>query len=210
MAWLTTSGYWRTSAGSDRAAFDDACRTPVTCPAGYPSKIARSSAKAIFGAVKGERHPELDDRPPRPQPRDDAVLRRVDRRHVPGAHPGQSHPVWPGDVHDPPAGHMAREGPLGLFLDAGPGGGGDWGELAVQVVHGCPLREPIPRVPGAVSLIASVTGGAVPGPGRSSRKSAAGAKNSPPVMAVEKSRRRSVVPGGLPRNMFWSICSVTD
>ncbi len=36
-----------------------------------------------------------------------------------------------------------------------------------------------------------------------------GTKNIPPVTAVEKSRIRSVLPGGLPMNMLHSICSVT-
>ncbi len=48
------------------------------------------------------------------------------------------------------------------------------------------------------------------GPGGSSRKSALGEKNSVPVIAVEKSRIRSVLPGGLPMNMFTSISSVTE
>jgi hypothetical protein len=46
--------------------------------------------------------------------------------------------------------------------------------------------------------------------GGSSRKSAVGAKNRLPVTAVEKSRIRSYVPGGLPMNMFVSISSITS
>ncbi|GAA2769797.1 hypothetical protein GCM10019017_08230 [Streptomyces showdoensis] len=50
---------------------------------------------------------------------------------------------------------------------------------------------------------------AVGGSGRSSRKSALGTWKRQPVTAVEKSRMRSVVPGGSPRNMWESISSVT-
>src|SRR5580658_3846743 len=60
---------------------------------------------------------------------------------------------------------------------------------------------------GAAALGAAVAPG---GPGGSSRKSAHGAKNRPPVTAVEKSSIRSVLPGGLPMNMLTSISSVTD
>src|SRR5579859_7759689 len=79
------------------------------------------------------------------------------------------------------------------------------------------FKEPMPREPasaGPVSGEPSTSGapGApeVPGAsGGSSRKSADGAKNRLPVTAVEKSRMRSVLPGGSPMNMWSSISSVT-
>ncbi len=71
------------------------------------------------------------------------------------------------------------------------------------------LREEQPGRPRAddhhLSAHGMLTQGAA---GSSSRKSRLGTKNSEPVTAVEKSRMRSVRPGGLPMNMCCSICSV--
>jgi hypothetical protein len=72
------------------------------------------------------------------------------------------------------------------------------GQFAVPIVHGAVLffRLPMPREPsGRVWMPGVASGSAVMvapgGSGRSSRKSAAGAKNSVPVTGVEKSRIRS-------------------
>src|ERR1700758_157163 len=109
---------------------------------------------------------------------------------------------------------MAFEGTSGLQFDFGPGGFGDRCQVAVEVVHrGVPFRLPIESEPVEQAPEAGAAGGpAAGGPGRgggSSRKSTVGEKNSPPVSAVEKSRMRSVLPGGSPKNMFRSIRSVT-
>ena len=42
-----------------------------------------------------------------------------------------------------------------------------------------------------------------------SSRSTEGTKNKPPVSAVEKSRMRSVLPGGSPMNMFLSMSSIS-
>jgi hypothetical protein len=66
----------------------------------------------------------------------------------------------------------------------------------------------LPRLPvqaGLLRLAVAVAGGR-----RVVEEVGAGTKNRLPVTAVEKSRIRSVVPGGLPTNMFVSISSMTS
>src|SRR6476660_669728 len=151
--------------------------------------------------------------------RDDTVGRGLDLRQVAGVHAGQQGPVRCRDVHRPAGGDVLLERPARLLLDVRPGGIVDRSELAVQVVHGLLLlfRLPMPSdpwsagagLPDVSSPDVSPAGSGPGGSGRSSRKSADGAKNRLPVTAVEKSRMRSVLPGGLPINMLTSICSVT-
>ncbi len=59
-----------------------------------------------------------------------------------------------------------------------------------------------------IHRFSSIEGLDHPGSGGSLRKSAVGTKNNDPVTAVEKSRIRSVLPGGSPMNMCSSIVSV--
>src|ERR1700722_3222383 len=129
-----------------------------------------------------------------------------------GAYRGCGRPGRFADVDHPAAGDVPLEGPPRLHFDFVPGFFGDRSKIAVQVVHcGIPFKLPIANEPSAdVLSIAGVAAGEIGSGGGSSRKSTVGEKNSPPVTAVEKSRIRSVLPGGSPRNMLCSICSVTS
>src|SRR5262249_18458096 len=117
------------------------------------------------------------------------------------------------DVDHPAPGDMPLECPRRLQFDFGPSDVGDRCQIAVEFVHhwGFPCRLPMERGPSSDGGVAGRSGTRGGGKGGgSSRKSTVGEKNSPPVTAVEKSRMRSVLPGGSPRNMLRSICSVTS
>src|SRR5246127_4633468 len=133
----------------------------------------------------------------------------IDQR--PGADRCGGRPPGLADVNHPTPRDVPFERPRRLQFDFFPSGFGDRCQITVEVVHRCvvPFRLPIESEPSYEGVAGrSVTSGAG-NAGGSSRKSTVGEKNSPPVTAVEKSRMRSVLPGGSPRNMLRSICSVT-
>jgi len=108
---------------------------------------------------------------------------------------------------------------LGLVIEEGPGAlqgaiimGGAFG-LASLVPILPYLVVPIANAPMSVCTCPSWSALACSAAGSGgglSRKSAVGTKNMVPVCAVEKSRMRSVLPGGSPMNMLRNICSVTS
>src|SRR5258708_3465361 len=131
---------------------------------------------------------------------------------MPGADGGQGRPAWPDHVDHMAAGPVPSEGAPCFCLQVGPALVGDRGELAMQVVHPGLLRLPMCREgSGTTAVMGAGCAAVIPGgSGRSSSRSAEGTKNRLPVTAVEKSSIRSVLPGGLPKNMLISIRSVTS
>src|SRR6185312_7290359 len=122
---------------------------------------------------------------------------------------GGDGPTRLADIHDAASGDVTFECPGRLQFDLRPGGFSDRSQIAVEVVHReVPFRRRIESEPSAESEAAVIVGDWGRG-GGSSRKSTVGEQNIPPVTAVEKSRMRSVLPRGSPRNMLRSICSVT-
>src|SRR3954454_19323683 len=118
------------------------------------------------------------------------------------------------DVDDASSGDVPLEGPRRFRLDRRPGRLGDRSQVAVEVVHHeDPFRLPMPSDPSRDTT--GTAGGSSwadtesASGGGSSRKSVVGVKNMAPVSAVEKSRIRSVLPGGSPTNMLSSMRSVT-
>ena len=101
-----------------------------------PVRVLRSALNRVdIRPAQGERGPELDHRPPGTQRRLDAVAGRLDRLRVPGAEAGQRQPVRAGHVDGLARRGVPREGAPGFLFDACPCGGGDRGQLAVQVIH---------------------------------------------------------------------------
>src|SRR6202020_1782563 len=142
---------------------------------------------------------------------DHTVGGRFDIEESPGAGRRRGRPSRLADVADSAAGDVALEGARRLQFDFFPSLFGDRRQVAVEIVHcGVPFKLPIANEPpaGTVSR-AGATAGELGSGGGSSRKSTVGEKNSPPVTAVEKSKIRSVLPGGSPRNMLRNIRSVT-
>src|SRR6266487_422955 len=155
--------------------------------AGYPSKTARSSAKAMVlaasltGCQSGSLAPRSTSstawRSTVNGTRNSMIGWEVRARAMTPWAGGALH------VRDPAACHVALEGAGGFLLDAGPGGGRDGGEFAVQVVHDGMLlfRLPTPSEPSARTSGAAGTSGdagtgataaasAARGSGRLSRK----------------------------------------
>src|ERR1700753_4131353 len=165
-----------------------------------------------FRTRQRERNPQADKRFACPQMSDHAVGGGLDIDEPTGADARGDRPAGLADVDHPAPGDMPFERPRRLQFDFGPGDVGDRRKIAVEVVHNwvVPFRLPIESEPSSDEGVVgrSVTSGAGSG-GGSSRKSTVGEKNRPPVTAVEKSRMRSELPGGSPKNMLRSIRSVT-
>ena len=121
-----------------------------------PVRVERAPLDGVdLGARQRERHPQFDNRLPGAQRRGHPVGRRGNPRHVPGADASQRQAVGPGHVDHLPRGGVQCERALGFLLKAGPCGGGDRGELAVQVVHRSPFRFALSNgcaVPGWLPL----------------------------------------------------------
>src|SRR6202012_1057597 len=95
---------------------------------------------------------------------DDPVGRRGHVAQVAGVDRGQSGPARAVHVDDAAAGHVGGEGALGLLLELRPGGVGDGGELAIEVVHDdvLLLRLPIPREPLDSDVVTAGPGSVAP------------------------------------------------
>src|SRR6185437_13683146 len=186
-------------------------RTPVAV-VGAAVRVAQLTAR------EREVHPQLDERQHAAAKRRDATDRaavqavdttEVRRRVLPA--------MRPGEVDEAAGGERRREPVARLLVEHLPARVADRGELAEQMVHrGTSLRLPIAREPspagaaGSTAAGCAAGAGAASGLGGSSRNSTVGTKKRQPVTAVEKSRMRSVVPGGFPTNMLVSIRSITS
>src|SRR5205085_9766436 len=102
---------------------------------------------------------------------------RRERRGLVGVGVHDPHDVAHPRSSDPAAGQPRLRSPIPS--DPSPEGGGTGAEVTASISAGC----------GSSSASSSPPGG-------SSRNSALGTKNRLPVSAVEKSRIRSVLPGG--------------
>src|SRR5215831_1424966 len=154
-------------------------------------------------AVELERNAQLDQSLDPALPRKNAIARRRDTQQMPGADRGQGGAAWAVQIDDAASGEVTLQSARSLLLDLRPRRVGDWGKLAVEVVHdrGVPLSEPMPSEPsgtGGVGCAGSVAGAgaAVSAAGgasevTSSRNVADGAKKRLPVTARLKSRIRS-------------------
>src|SRR5258707_5798305 len=150
-----------------------------------PVRVLGATLDVIDGLpADGERHPELDDRLRGPRPREHARRRRLDVTPMTGSYCGRRARLRARDLRYPAAGQVQREGAPGFFLNAGPGRGGDWRELAVQVVHSWALLCRLPMRSEPSRVRADAPGGS----GMSPRNSADGTKNRLPVTAVGKTR----------------------
>src|ERR1019366_6028632 len=100
---------------------DDSCRTPMMPAAGYPSKMARSSSKAICreaslpGRPAGAPAPPCSAsvpaaRPALPLKGQPPVPRRLDVGYVAGAHAGQHLTGGAMHIYHPPPGQVALDG----------------------------------------------------------------------------------------------------
>src|SRR5215467_10305247 len=154
-------------------------------------------------AVEFERNAQLDQSLDLALPGNDAVARRRDIQQMPGADRGQSRAARAMQVDNAASGKITLQGARSLLLDLRPRRIGDWGKLAVEVVHdrGVPLSEPMPSEPSGTGVVgcagsAAGVGAAVSAAGgasevTSSRNVADGAKKRLPVTARLKSRMRS-------------------
>jgi hypothetical protein len=110
-----------------------------------PVPVLRSALHVVeVGAVELELDAQLHHRHRQPLPGADGAAGCLDRPYMPGAD-RRGRRVRVHDVDHPAAGDGAGERLCDGLVDLSPGGVGDRGQVAMQVVHGSvrPLRDPM-------------------------------------------------------------------
>src|SRR5262249_40339201 len=90
-------------------------------------------------AIEFERNPQLDQRLDLALPRKDALAGFRNRLEVASADGGKADTTWPVHVDHAPPREVALERARRLLFDISPRRIGNWGELAVKIIHIAPL-----------------------------------------------------------------------